>query len=72
MLGEEHPDTLRVMASLASALCDTDQYAEALEMSRTVVATMRRVLGEKHPETLLAMNIEQSAVNRIDVTDDTA
>jgi tetratricopeptide (TPR) repeat protein len=52
VLGDEHPDTLRVMYALALS----DQYRwswhELAARLEHVVETQRRVLGEEHPDTL--------------------
>jgi serine/threonine protein kinase len=47
-LGEEHPDTLTSMASLAGASRDSD-------LTRRVLEVRRRLLGKDHPDTLRSM-----------------
>jgi tetratricopeptide (TPR) repeat protein len=50
LLGEDHPDTLWSVHSLAEALRNLgDLYEQAL-------AGRRRVLGDDHPDTLQSMN----------------
>ena len=56
VLGAEHPDTLRIRNSLASALQIQGKYAEAEQEHRAVLAIQERVLGAEHPDTLKSRN----------------
>ncbi|KAJ7698311.1 P-loop containing nucleoside triphosphate hydrolase protein [Mycena rosella] len=55
ILGEDHPDTLLVMSSLASTYHQLGQLKEAKELEFVVLEKRRKILGEDHPDTLLAM-----------------
>jgi Tetratricopeptide repeat/NB-ARC domain len=55
-LGEEHPDTLTSMCSLAQTLKAQGDLAGARTLGEQVVEASRRVLGEKDPDTLTSMN----------------
>ena len=56
VLGPEHPDTLRTMASLGVNSFDQGRYAEAEKTLRETLDVRRRVLGPDHPDTLQSMN----------------
>jgi len=56
VLGEEHPDTLILMKSLARTLAAQGDYAGARELQVQVLEVRRRVLGEEHPDTLTSMD----------------
>ncbi|KAL8934723.1 MAG: hypothetical protein Q9216_005761 [Gyalolechia sp. 2 TL-2023] len=51
-LGEEHPDTLRIVNDLATALSEQGKYGAAEEMGWRAVKGQEKALGEEHPETL--------------------
>jgi hypothetical protein len=53
-LGEEHPDTLTSMHSLAISYSKVGRREEALQLLEKVVAASKRTLGEEHPDTLLS------------------
>jgi tetratricopeptide (TPR) repeat protein len=55
VLGEEHPDTLTVMANLASTYSDQGRWKEAEELEVDVMEIRKRVLGKEHPDTLTSM-----------------
>jgi hypothetical protein len=55
MLGEEHPDTLNSMNSLAINYSEVGRRQEALQLLETVVAARKRTMGEEHPDTLGSM-----------------
>ncbi|MBB5966705.1 tetratricopeptide repeat protein [Planomonospora venezuelensis] len=55
MLGEDHPDTLRVMSNLAYALCRLEEWEEARRLHEQTLERRRVVLGEDHPDTLRSM-----------------
>ncbi len=55
-LGEEHPDTLRSIYSLAISYRDVGRPQEALELAERVVEARKRTLGEEHPNTLRSMH----------------
>ncbi|KAH7379370.1 kinesin light chain [Phaeosphaeria sp. MPI-PUGE-AT-0046c] len=52
VLGDEHPDTLLSMATLASTFRDDGRWKEAEDLEVQVLQSRKRVLGEEHPETL--------------------
>ena len=56
-LGEEHPETLSWVKSLAQALVYQGKHAEAEEMFEAELAARRRSLGSAHPETLATVEI---------------
>jgi tetratricopeptide (TPR) repeat protein len=56
VLGEEHPDTLSSMNSMALLYLYEGKYALAEPVFAKVVDLQRRVLGEGHPDTLTSMS----------------
>ncbi|KAI4212305.1 MAG: hypothetical protein LQ351_005018 [Letrouitia transgressa] len=56
ILGEEHPETLRTMAVLASTYCDRGHYRDAEALQRQVLDLRKSVLGKKHLDTLSSMD----------------
>ena len=52
LLGQEHSDTLRSIANLASTFRNQGRWKEAEELEVQVLETRKRVLGLKHPDTL--------------------
>ena len=56
VLGEEHPDTLTSMHSLANLYNDQGRYAEAEPRYLKTLEIRKRVLGEEHSDTLASMN----------------
>ncbi|KEP51233.1 kinesin light chain [Rhizoctonia solani 123E] len=55
LLGEEHPDTLVSMGSLASTYSDLGRYIEAEQLQVEVLNAHKQVLGEEHPDALQSM-----------------
>ncbi|KIK05634.1 hypothetical protein K443DRAFT_79159, partial [Laccaria amethystina LaAM-08-1] len=55
ILGVEHPDIIRAMASLASTNRDLGKYTEAEKLEMQVLDARNRVLGVEHPDTIDAM-----------------
>jgi tetratricopeptide (TPR) repeat protein len=53
---EEHPNTIRVMSSLANSFRDLGKLDEAALMQREVLERLRRIFGKEHPGTIAAMN----------------
>ena len=47
VLGEEHPDSLKSMANLASTYHSQGQWKEADELEELVMETRKQVLGEE-------------------------
>jgi len=45
-----------VISSLARTLCDQGKLEEAAAMQREVLEKRRQILGEEHPDTLMATN----------------
>ncbi len=56
LLGEEHPNTLTSLHSLALDLHALGEVVAARELNEKTLAVRRRVLGEEHPDTLQSMN----------------
>ena len=55
ILGVEHPDTIRAMASIASTNRDLGKYTEAEKLETQVMDARKRILGGEHPDTIHAM-----------------
>ena len=55
-LGDEHPDTLLSMNSLADLYDSQGRYGDAEPLYRQTLDVRRSVLGDEHPDTLLSMN----------------
>ena len=55
VLGEEHPNTLNSMNSLAGLYRRQAKYAEAEQLDKKVLEIRRRVLGPQHPDTTDSM-----------------
>ncbi|KAI9762477.1 MAG: hypothetical protein M1840_001237 [Geoglossum simile] len=55
VLGENHPDTLSTLASLASTYSQQGRSKEAEELGLRVLELQKEVLVEKHPDTLRTM-----------------
>ena len=53
-LGEDHPDTLAAASNLAVSLRAAGEYQAARELDEDTLARRRRVLGDEHPETMMA------------------
>ena len=56
VLGEQNPDTLESMDSVASLYWRQGKCDEAEPIRATLLELQRRVLGEEHPQTLTSMN----------------
>ena len=57
LLGENHPDTLKSMQSLANQYRTGGDYTQAERLFTKVVEAERRVLGEQNAQTLAAQNV---------------
>ena len=55
VLGEEHPDSLTIMANLALTYQNQGRWKEAEELLMLVMEMSKRVLGEEHPDLLRSM-----------------
>ncbi|CAF9922484.1 MAG: hypothetical protein ALECFALPRED_002096 [Alectoria fallacina] len=55
VLGQEHPDTLSSMTSLASTYRNQGRWNEVEKLEVQVMKTSLRVLGQEHPDTLSSM-----------------
>ena len=55
VLGEEHPESLMIMANLVLTYWSQGQWKEAEELEVLVMETRKWVLGEEHPDLLLSM-----------------
>ncbi|KAJ7752696.1 hypothetical protein B0H16DRAFT_1546291, partial [Mycena metata] len=55
LLGVDHPDTLRAMASLAGTYYTLGDLNKALGLEVEVLQKRRQFLGDKHPDTIHAM-----------------
>lgn len=56
VLGENDPDTLRSMFSVALTRRDLGDLPGALQLFEQTLSARRRVLGDDHPNTLWSMN----------------
>ncbi|KAJ7712813.1 P-loop containing nucleoside triphosphate hydrolase protein [Mycena metata] len=56
VLGENHPDTLRTMGTLASSYSALGEHQKARGLEVIVLERRKQVLGENHRDTLGAMN----------------
>jgi tetratricopeptide (TPR) repeat protein len=56
VLGNEHPDTLTSMGSLATTYAYQGRWKEAEELGLQVIQTSKQVLGDEHPGTLVSMH----------------
>lgn len=56
LLGEEHPDTLMSMKSLATTHWNQGRWTEAEVLQIRLCEAQRQVLGEKHSDTLASIN----------------
>ncbi|KAK7050313.1 hypothetical protein R3P38DRAFT_2604543 [Favolaschia claudopus] len=54
-LGNEHPDMLTSMESLAATYRELGRWSDAESLEVTVLAARKRMLGNEHPDTLRAM-----------------
>ncbi len=68
-LGDEHPETLDALASMAALARRRSDFEAALARNRAALAARRRVLGEGHPDVAaslhdLAMTLQ--AMGRLD------
>src|SRR5579859_7122383 len=54
--GEEHPDTLTTMHTLASIYWQQGKSAKAETLGEEVLEKTRRILGEEHPDMLTSMH----------------
>ena len=56
LLGDEHPDTLEAMATLANLYWRQERLDEVERLDRETLEIRSRVLGADHPDTLRSMN----------------
>ena len=56
VLGEEHPDTLRIMNNLAYTLKSQGQDEKAISLMKNAVDLLIKQLGPTHPNTISAIN----------------
>jgi tetratricopeptide (TPR) repeat protein len=56
VLGDDHPDTLSSMNSLAATRRSLGDLQGALELHEQTLAGRRRVLGDDHPDSLISMS----------------
>jgi tetratricopeptide (TPR) repeat protein len=56
VLGDEHPDTLTSMGSLALTYWNQGRWKKAEKLEMQVMETCKRVLGDEHPDTLTSMD----------------
>ena len=55
ILGQDHPNTLTSMASLAEIYWNQGKWNEAEELEIEILDISQKVLGQKHPDTLISM-----------------
>ena len=56
VLGQEHPSTLKSMATLTVAFLEQGRWKEAEELFVQVMEARKRVLGQGNPDTLASMD----------------
>ena len=56
LLGDEHPNTLRVTNNLAESFTKLGLYQEAMHLYKQTLVLQKRILGHEHPDTLRSMN----------------
>ena len=57
LLGEENPETLESLVSLAALFQRQGRYEEAERLARQVLETRRRVLGDRHSDTMAVAGV---------------
>ena len=55
-LGEDHPDTLESLCTLAAAYEKNGMYSESAALLESVYTTLRKTQGADHVNTLIALN----------------
>jgi tetratricopeptide (TPR) repeat protein len=55
VLGDDHPDTLTIMGSLAATYMSQGRWKEAEELEVQVMETRKRVFGDGHPQMLTSI-----------------
>jgi hypothetical protein len=55
-LGDDHPDTLASLNSLALLYDENCEYDRALPLLKECLAKRKRVLGDDHPDMLASLN----------------
>ncbi|KAJ7927289.1 hypothetical protein B0H13DRAFT_1861474 [Mycena leptocephala] len=55
LLGDDHPDTLRIMGDLAVTYRKLGEFMKAEELELIVLKKQKELLGDDHPDTLRAM-----------------
>ena len=56
VLGEKHPDTLRILSNLAIIYQEADRLDKALPLHEKAYQLRQAVLGEKHLDTLISLS----------------
>ncbi|KAJ3573297.1 hypothetical protein NPX13_g4754 [Xylaria arbuscula] len=56
VLGEQHPDTLTSLSSLAFTLRCEEKFEEAETLNRQALEGREKILGSHHPDTLTSVN----------------
>ena len=55
LLGDEHPNTLKVMRRLAKSFTKLGRYQEAMHLHKQTLELRKRILGDEHSDTLESM-----------------
>ncbi|KAJ7787070.1 P-loop containing nucleoside triphosphate hydrolase protein [Mycena olivaceomarginata] len=64
VLGDNHPDTLRIMGNLASTYSNVGEHQKAKELKDIVLEKQKQLLGDNHPATLRTMgNLASTYLN---------
>ena len=63
VLGDEHPDALTALDSLAKSYADKGEADRALPLYEDCLAKRQRILGFDHPDTLESLNNLAHALN---------
>ena len=59
VLGENHPDTIKVVSNLAGTYVSLEKYLDADVLYNQCLEKMKSVLGESHPDTIRALFLLQ-------------
>ena len=57
LLGKEHPETLRALATLGRTLHHQKKWDDAVAIERLLLESTAHSLGKDHPDTVNARNI---------------
>ena len=64
LLGEEHPDTLSSIESLAMIYFDQGRWDKAEQLEVQVVDMTKKLLSQEHPATLSSTSIRENRMKQ--------